>query len=281
MPAPGERPAKQPPREPPAPADRCANCEATLTGPYCHECGQRAAPLLGPFREVAGPLVRDMADVDSRVVRTLRALAIPGRLTQEYVAGRGAAYLPPLRLYLIASFVYFLILSATDTTSFFFFTPGSGGSAAEESARTFMTLLPRLSIVLLPAYALLLKLLYPRWLFAVHLVFALHYHAFAELALSIHTVLSPYSELVISVFSGTQTPNSQAVASDRAWWAIALSVLDAAIQLLVFVYLYMALRRVYGSGRLGAFGRMMGLWLGYSAVLILTAFAVLRLTGAG
>ncbi len=38
----------------------------------------------------------------------------PGALTREYFAGRRSSYLPPIRLYLIISVVFFLMASLPD-----------------------------------------------------------------------------------------------------------------------------------------------------------------------
>jgi len=49
--------------------------------------------------------------VEGALWRTLRALLLhPGRLTSEYLAGRRRRYVLPLRLYLTASFVFFLLV---------------------------------------------------------------------------------------------------------------------------------------------------------------------------
>ena len=54
----------------------------------------------------------DFCAWDSRIWRTLLPLIFrPGFLTAEYMAGRRARYVPPLRLYLILSFALFLLLS--------------------------------------------------------------------------------------------------------------------------------------------------------------------------
>jgi hypothetical protein len=39
----------------------------------------------------------------------------PGKLTQEFVAGRRASYLPPFRLYLVLSIIFFLAASLSNT----------------------------------------------------------------------------------------------------------------------------------------------------------------------
>lgn len=86
----------------------CPNCGASLAfdpAPrYCPQCGQLTAARAPPWRET----VRESVD---RWRRTLVALvAHPGRLTQEHIAGRRERYVPPLRLYLAASFVFFLVV---------------------------------------------------------------------------------------------------------------------------------------------------------------------------
>ena len=58
----------------------------------------------------------DLTHADSRLWRTLTALLFkPGRLTREFLAGRRARYLPPVRLYLVLSVLFFLIASAVHT----------------------------------------------------------------------------------------------------------------------------------------------------------------------
>jgi len=50
---------------------------------------------------------------DSRMWRTLQCLLLkPGFLSSEHVQGRRARYTPPVRLYLVASILAFLMVSA-------------------------------------------------------------------------------------------------------------------------------------------------------------------------
>lgn len=105
---------------PPAPATaapatpHCDNCGASVAGRYCGNCGQRFEPpvhSLGHFLTVA---FEDVTHADSRLWRTLAALLFkPGYLTHEFLAGRRARYLPPVRLYLVLSVVFFIWFSAT------------------------------------------------------------------------------------------------------------------------------------------------------------------------
>ncbi|MEP7101420.1 MAG: DUF3667 domain-containing protein [Burkholderiales bacterium] len=85
---------------------RCANCDASLAieppPRHCPQCGQ----LLRPMRP------REfMRDAVARYGRTLVALIMrPGLLTREFIAGRRERYVAPLRLYLAASFLFFLVV---------------------------------------------------------------------------------------------------------------------------------------------------------------------------
>ena len=91
----------------------CANCGATLAGRFCAQCGQEARPLDPTFREMVHEVGGEITNVDGRIARTLRVLLKPGQLTLEWIAGRRASYLPPLRVYLILSVVYFFVSALT------------------------------------------------------------------------------------------------------------------------------------------------------------------------
>jgi hypothetical protein len=111
------------------PPATCANCDAPLTGPYCAQCGQHAhesaravATLLHDGWEV-------LTHLDGRLWRTLAALMLrPGRLTQEYFAERRARYLPPVRLYLVLSVLFFALSPVR------FPEPGEGAPAKHPAA---------------------------------------------------------------------------------------------------------------------------------------------------
>ena len=96
----------------------CLNCGGTLHGPFCAACGQRAVPPDPTVRELAGDAWNEMTGYDGRIMATLRGLMRPGFLTHEYLNGRRRNYLPPVRVYLFVSVLYFLIAaSAPDLDS--------------------------------------------------------------------------------------------------------------------------------------------------------------------
>jgi hypothetical protein len=98
------------------PALRCANCGAPVAGRYCGACGQRREPPVHSLWHFAQLATEDLTHADSRLWRTLAALLFkPGYLTREFLAGRRARYLPPVRLYLVLSVVFFIWVSASQS----------------------------------------------------------------------------------------------------------------------------------------------------------------------
>jgi len=60
-----------------------------------------------------GEATEDLTHADSRLWRTLLALLVkPGFLTREFIEGRRASYLPPVRLYLVLSVMFFLLAAS-------------------------------------------------------------------------------------------------------------------------------------------------------------------------
>src|SRR6266403_2537562 len=99
-----------------APAVRCENCGAAVAQRYCGACGQRREPPVHSLWHFTQVATEDLTHADSRLWRTLAALLFkPGYLTAQFLAGRRASYLPPVRLYLVLSVLFFIWVSAAQT----------------------------------------------------------------------------------------------------------------------------------------------------------------------
>jgi hypothetical protein len=123
-------------------------------------------------------------------------------------------------------------------------------AAVGEDQRTFArSLIGSLSyahFLLMPIFAVLLKAFYRRRYVAEHLVFSLHFHAF---------VLLPGAMVVgVSALLGADAEGigGRVVSST---WVVALAV-----------YLFVAMRRVYGESRRRTLLKMLALGFAYSAV---------------
>jgi len=240
-------------------------------------------PTLREFvREAAGRYVA----LDGRFWRTMFALlARPGFLTREYLAGRRRRYIRPARLYLFATLIFFavtrLLVGPIDIFEVRADTPeeakyvspdkgfnvqmgeGAFGSPAlqkrwnrfnnlsrsdkaEQLGEGMLRYAPYALFVLLPAFALLLKLVYlgrrrryprrPR-LYGEHLVFAAYDHAFVFVAATVMLlILGRTMALTIGV------------------WIVGL-------------YLLLSLRSVYGGSWVGLLLRAFVLFVSYMVLV--------------
>lgn len=333
----------------------CRNCGAALGGQYCAACGQRSRVRLISLWELIKEATGNLTDLDSRIWRTLRPLLFrPGLLTREYLAGRRARYIPPFRLYLILSVVFFVLASFADNDTVIqvdgepgatsettpekradaqrqvdeglkeasqklreagVLAPGQElgemadvpkvavapeAPAAEKDSKSFcdeaqfdldvpsrnkleaqmreacrkivadhgdqfskalLANVPKMMFAFLPLLALVNKFLYPfsRRYYVEHLLFFVHYHAFVFLLFSLQGLFA----------LGTQS----------------IAALEGVHQLIVAVivfylpiYLYKAMRRVYGQGRFLTILKFGFLFFAYFICLLLTLLGIVVYT---
>ncbi len=295
--------------------DRCPNCSAPLSGPFCSSCGQRQLDLDRPFREIASEAMEAFVSFDTRIFRTLWPLIRrPGFLTVEFFEGRRARYIHPFKLYFAFSVMLFVGLALTgflsirvgntgndgddDQQIVSIFTveeetepggespeadSGESGEAAtdveggeeeegligrvlrplagmiendpDQLNRIFTERLANSIIVLVPVFALLLRFLYWGIPYIKQLVFSLHLHSAAF--------------LIILVGLGIDTVLK---AEPGEGWGNALG------SVVILVYTFLALRRVYGQGRFRTGLKIVVLLLGYLIALILTMIMTLVVT---
>ena len=88
----------------------CLNCGNRLRGQYCGNCGQRSRSRLISLWELVSDAFGDLFELDSRLWQTLiPLLARPGHLTRDYLEGRRARFMPPFRMYLVLSLLFFVV----------------------------------------------------------------------------------------------------------------------------------------------------------------------------
>lgn len=252
----------------------CLNCGEALHGAFCAACGQRSVPANPSVSELAGDAWHELSGFDGRIAATFRALLHPGRLTREYLAGRRARYLSPVRLYLSVSVIYFLIAAAAPT--------GAGGLrveltqsdqgasrvlTAEERAEVLkqidsshwllrpmlesiaedpgefraqlFTTMPRVFFGMLPVFAAVVALFYRGRRFPAALVFAVHVHAVAF-------VIFMASEL--AKFSGSP---------------LVAGVVGVIAAVVFVIYALRSLRAVFGGSWPATIAKAIGIGFGY------------------
>ncbi len=92
----------------------CKNCQYQFDGidNYCPNCGQENHSHHAPFKHIFIELIESLTHFDTKFFATVKALFLkPGLLTKDYIEDKRARYVPPVRLYIFVSFVFFFSLS--------------------------------------------------------------------------------------------------------------------------------------------------------------------------
>ena len=202
---------------PPPNSNGCANCGAAFKEPsaYCPECGQHQESWLRPFGDIVRELLGEWFDVDGRIARSLKALLIkPGLMTQDYLHGRRKHWSSPVRMYLLVSLLFFLVLPLI--------LPSAG--VPEPGQETQVDNYSRAMFVLLPVFALLMKLFYPKQYYTGHLVFSMHGFSAMFIAFGFMLAIESLADRHVAALIG-----------------------QLAIFAYMLAYSLLALRRVYGE----------------------------------
>jgi hypothetical protein len=92
----------------------CQNCGETVSQSFCPSCGQAVEERRGPLVALVGDFVSEFFSLDGRLLRTAVRLLWPGTLTQLYLAGKRVSYVSPVRIYIVASLLFFLFVGSPD-----------------------------------------------------------------------------------------------------------------------------------------------------------------------
>ena len=249
----------------------CHNCGAAVSGKFCPECGQETTLHVASAREFLHEFIGHYVALEGKLWKTLALLLFrPGKLTAEYIAGRRARYVQPLRIYLTLSILFFALLKygpselikadapahVAPTADTVHVSSRLGtinpaweakilkiGAMPQEQAlalikTTFFAYVPYAMFCIMPLFALYLKVLYLRSgrRYGEHMLFALHANAFAFLLLGLIWV----------------TPGG---------W------IDSALFIWLAAYLPFAMRRVYGGSRWATVARWIVLMAAYLATV--------------
>lgn len=88
----------------------CLNCGTLVQGRYCHVCGQENTVPHETFGHMVKHFLYDITHFDSKFFDSMKLLLLkPGFLPSEYIKGRRASYLNPVKKYVFTSAVFFLI----------------------------------------------------------------------------------------------------------------------------------------------------------------------------
>ena len=117
----------------------CLNCGTILEGKFCHNCGQENLEMKESFGHMMNHAISDYFHFDHQFFSTLKPLFTkPGFLTNEYMAGRRANYLHPVKMYIFISLVYFVVLFQTGHTLMNVHTNVRGSQSAQKAIDSVM-----------------------------------------------------------------------------------------------------------------------------------------------
>ena len=93
----------------------CLNCEMKLNNEaYCPTCGQENTNRNISIWTLIQDFLGDYFSFDSKFFTTLIPLFIsPGRVPQEFIEGHRVKYIPPFRILIFSSFIFFTIWGLT------------------------------------------------------------------------------------------------------------------------------------------------------------------------
>jgi len=205
--------------------NNCPNCQRNIESNdvFCAGCGQRIQSHMDSVADFFKHFLNDYFAYDSKLVASLRPLLFsPGGMTVDYSQGKRARYIPPMRLYIFISFLFFVCVSVFTHSS-----PEDVNSPDKQDS-FFSVWLPRIFFLGLPFFALFQNLIFRRRGigYVPAFVFSLHFHAFAFLSLTGYVLLSRLLSEIGMSFVNT-------------WIFVAWVVW-------ISVYLHIALRRLYG-----------------------------------
>jgi hypothetical protein len=97
-----------------ASAQNCPNCTNPLQehDQFCSQCGQSTHNEKLPFGHFVMEFLESTIHFDNKIWHTLKGILVnPGKVIKEFNDYKRARYVPPIRFYILVSFVYFLAIS--------------------------------------------------------------------------------------------------------------------------------------------------------------------------
>jgi len=95
----------------------CLNCSYGLdeADNYCPKCGQENLDKNISFGQLIKDFLGDYFTFDSKFFKSIIPLLFkPGKVPLDFVQGKRAKYIPPLRILIFSSFIFFLMLGLTN-----------------------------------------------------------------------------------------------------------------------------------------------------------------------
>jgi len=165
----------------------CSNCSHQLSSHanYCPSCGQRNISYQKPIKPVLTDMFHETLDIDGRMFSSFKTLlSKPGLLSIEYNSGKRTKYTPPLRMYLVISILFFLVISVLEKNI----------DNADGFLSTYSDSYSKIMFSLLPIFALLLQILFRHTYYLSNLIVAIHLHCISYLVFMLSFPMEVYED---------------------------------------------------------------------------------------
>jgi len=163
----------------------CFNCETPLTSGenFCPNCGQENHSRQASTKLLIQDFIDTYLSFDSKLFMTVTPLIFgPGTLTKEYLDGKRVKFVPPIRLFIFLSFLYFGIsVVLGDGNGFDVQVNDSGNMAQKEFTALFQRNVNLMIMLFVPLHALIVMLFFrsnERKFYVNFFVFTLHLFSF-------------------------------------------------------------------------------------------------------
>jgi hypothetical protein len=262
----------------------CTNCDASGAEVFCPRCGEQQ-PSHHDYStgHLVGHAFHELVHLDSKLFTTLRLLITqPGALTVEYFAGRKSRYIAPLRLFLVLFAIFFVAYTSYKPLAIF--SIETAGKRDEKAVGQLLDMVAKRKHLTREQVA---ERIDEKWqhaisllqlgnIIAVGLVLAM-VNIGSERHLAEHFVFAAHF-MSFSFFT------SLALWPIRYWTGLGPSfgatAITVASSLALFVYMYLAMKRYYGTGFFSAVFAFAGTWIAgmllmmgpFVAAIWLTAF---------
>lgn len=94
----------------------CLNCQYSFSQEenYCPNCGQENHDLKIPIRHFVEEFLEGIFHFDNKLWHSLKTMFFyPGKITKDFLEGKRVSFVPPIRMYIFVSFIFFLFLNYT------------------------------------------------------------------------------------------------------------------------------------------------------------------------
>lgn len=94
----------------------CLNCDTTVSGAFCHQCGQRTHDNSDrSIRRLLGEVLGNIFFLDNRFFISAGYLfRFPGLMTVEFLEGKRKKFISPVTLFLFLNLIYFFNTPLSD-----------------------------------------------------------------------------------------------------------------------------------------------------------------------